>query len=386
MCDDESLRIYCVVMRAGTSKGIFFRENDLPKDPIQRDKIILSVFGSPDPRQINGLGGADVLTSKLAIIGPSDNPDADIDYTFGQVGINEPVVHYSGLCGNISSGVGSFAIEEGMVKAVEPVTKVRVHNTNTGQIFISEVPVSCGRPRIKGDYSIDGVPGTGARVNIDMAGTAGSTNGKLLPTGSVRNRISVEGSGEIDISIVDVPNPCIFVNARDVGLRGDENPAEFNKNCKILEVFEKIRATGAALIGFNESKEALAKDPRPFVAFVSAPRAYVNHLTAEKIPGESINLLSRAMMLLGSLRVMHQAYPGSITVATGAAAMIPGTVVNEVTRLEKEQRQLRIGHPAGIIEIEVSVEADRENTYRLARAVFGRTARRIMEGYVYVPR
>ena len=386
MYDGESLRIYCVVMRAGTSKGVFLHENDLPKDPVLRDKVILSIFGSPDRRQIDGLGGSDILTSKLAIIGPSLRPDADVDYTFGQVGISDPMVSYSGLCGNISSGVAPFAIEEGLVKAVEPVTKVRVHNTNTGQIFITEVPVSEGKPKVLGDYAIDGVPRPGAQINIDMAGTAGSTRGKLLPTGNVIDRINVEGLGEIDISIVDVANPCIFVNAQDVGLRGDETPAEFNKNYAVLDIFEKIRATGAGLMGFSTSKEALAKEPRPFVVFVSPPKTYQNHLTAEEISGDSVNLLARAMMLLGSTRVMHQAYPGSITVVTGAATLIPGTVANKVARLLKNQRLLRIGHPGGIIEVEVVVEAGKEERYKLTRAVYSRTARRIMDGYVYVPR
>ncbi|MBN2061016.1 MAG: 3-methylitaconate isomerase [Deltaproteobacteria bacterium] len=386
MIDIESSRIYCVIMRAGTSKGIFIHEKDLPKDPDARDKILLSIFGSPDPRQINGLGGADVLTSKLAIVGPALHPDADVDYTFGQVAINEPKVHYSGLCGNISSGVAPFAIEEGLVRAVEPVTKVRVYSTNTGQIFTSDVPVYHGKPRVTGDYSIDGVPGTGARINIDMSGTAGSIKGKLLPTGKVKDSLKLKGLGDIDISIVDVVNPCIFVKARDVGLTGDESPSEFNRNSEALDVFEKIRAIGAGLMGINNTKEVMEKDPRPFVSFVSPPKTYKSHLTGKKIPGYSVNLLARAMMLLGTTRVMHQAYPGSITVVTGAAAVIPGTVVNEVAGLKTKHQLIKIGHPAGIIEIEAAVEADKGNKYRLTRATYSRTARRIMDGYVYIPR
>jgi len=230
MNNEESIKIKCVLMRAGTSKGVFLHENDLPDDPILREKVILSIFGSPDPRQIDGLGGAEPLTSKVAIIGPSSRPDADVDYTFGQVEIIQPKVHFSGLCGNISSGVAPYAIEEGLVKAVEPVTVVRVHNVNSNNIFTSEVPVSGGKPKVLGDYTLDGVPGTGARINIDMVHTLGSVNGKLLPTGNITDRIKIRDQEDIIVSILDIPNPCIFVNARDVGLKGDETPDEFNKN------------------------------------------------------------------------------------------------------------------------------------------------------------
>ena len=166
-------------MRCGTSKGIFLNENDLPQDTALRDKVILSIFGSPDPRQIDGLGGAEMLTSKLALISASSRPDADVDFTFGQVEIAEPVIHYDGLCGNIASGVGTYAIEEGLVKAVEPVTKVRIFSRNTNQIYITEVPVKDGRPLVAGDYEIAGVPGKGAKIKVDMAGTVGSRTGKF---------------------------------------------------------------------------------------------------------------------------------------------------------------------------------------------------------------
>jgi len=160
MIHPESTQIYCVIMRCGTSKGIFLNENDLPQDPVLRDKVILSIFGSPDPRQIDGLGGADILTSKLALISAPSRPDADVDFSFGQVEINKPEIYYDGLCGNISSGVGTYAIEEGLVKAVEPVTKVRVHSKNTNQIYITEVPVKDGRPLVNGNYEVagDGCP------------------------------------------------------------------------------------------------------------------------------------------------------------------------------------------------------------------------------------
>ena len=185
----EQLRVPVVIMRGGTSKGIFIKENDLPKDQKERDAIILSIFGSPDVRQIDGLAGADPLTSKLAIIGPSTHPDADVDYTFGQVSINSPLVDYNGNCGNISSGVGHFAIDESLVNAEGPVTTVRIHNTNTGKILKAEVEVRDGHAAVAGDCSIAGVPGTSAPIWMDFAGTAGAATGKTLPTGTVKDTI-----------------------------------------------------------------------------------------------------------------------------------------------------------------------------------------------------
>jgi 2-methylaconitate cis-trans-isomerase PrpF len=183
----------CVIMRGGTSKAVFLRENDLPKDKALRDKIILSVFGSPDVRQIDGLGGADVLTSKLAIIGPSSRSDADVDYLFAQVGIDKPVVDYKGNCGNISSAVGPFAIDEGLVRANEPMTTVRINQVNTNRLIVAEVPVIKGKAAVEGELAIDGVPGTGAPITLDFSDTAGSVTGKLLPTGNVKDKITVRG-------------------------------------------------------------------------------------------------------------------------------------------------------------------------------------------------
>jgi len=380
MNNEESIKIKCVLMRAGTSKGVFLHENDLPDDPILREKVILSIFGSPDPRQIDGLGGAEPLTSKVAIIGPSSRPDADVDYTFGQVEIIQPKVHFSGLCGNISSGVAPYAIEEGLVKAVEPVTVVRVHNVNSNNIFTSEVPVSGGKPKVLGDYTLDGVPGTGARINIDMVHTLGSVNGKLLPTGNITDRIKIRDQEDIIVSILDIPNPCIFVNARDVGLKGDETPDEFNKNSDAIGLMEEIRAIVAEMLGFKNWRNQAAKDPNPFIAAVSSPKPYTNHLTSGTIRPDQVDFLSR-LLFLGAL---HQTYAGSISVVTGVAAIIPGSIVNQVARIEKGRNSIRIGHPGGIIEVEAEAEMSGNNEFHLKRAAYSRTARRIMDGYVYI--
>lgn len=383
MSFNEQERIYTVIMRSGTSKGIYLNENDLPQDKELRDKVILSIFGSPDPRQIDGLGGAEPLTSKLALVCPSKRTDADIDYTFGQVEINKPVIHYSGLCGNISAGVAPYAIEEGLVKAIEPVTTVRVYSTNNGQIFVTEVPVRNGKPKVTGDYAVDGVPGTSAKIDIDMSTTSGTVKGLLLPTGNVKDKIMVEGFGEIEVSVIDVVNPCIFVRASDIGLRGDESPAEFNKNAEVIAVLESIRAKVAEdILGFKDWSKAEVRDPNPFIAFVSPAKSYINHLTKEEVSARDVDLLSR-VLFLGS---MHQTHPGSISCVVGATSVIPGTIANEVSGFKEMAKTVRIGHPGGIIEVEAAVTEGDKEPYKLTRAVYSRTVRRLMDGYAYVPK
>src|SRR4030042_3770686 len=188
----QQRRIRCALMRGGTSRGLYVMRNELPRDPVLRDRVILAMYGSPDIRQIDGIGGADALTSKLAIIGPPTREDADVDYTFGQVSMTAPFVDYAGNCGNISSGVGPFAIDEGLVDAVEPLTVVRIHQTNTESIIVAEVPVSEGKAAAGGGYRIDGVPGTGAKIGLDFSDTAGAVTGRALPTGRAQGLVEVE--------------------------------------------------------------------------------------------------------------------------------------------------------------------------------------------------
>ena len=373
MNSKEVTPIRTAIYRGGTSKGIFLHENDLPQDPKIRDRVILAIFGSPDPRQIDGLGGAEVLTSKLAIVGPPSVPDADVDYTFGQVQIDTPYISYSGLCGNISSGVAPFAIEEGLVRAVEPVTRVRVYSKNTDQIFITEVPVKDGKVVSSGDYVVPGVPGTGAKLNIDMVGTVGSSGKGLLPTGNMKDKVYVEGLGEIEGSLVDVVNPCFFIRASDLGLRGDEaKSGDFSQGK--LEQLEEIRRQVFALL----DKPYNAKDAVPFLAFVSEPFDYKNMLTGDIIPAESCDFLSRVLFLGG----IHKTYPGSISCCTGAAAVIPGTVVNEVRC--GSGADINIGHPGGVVDV-IAEGGSRDGMPVINRICYGRTARRLMDGYCYVP-
>lgn len=372
----EITKIPCVIMRGGTSKGIYLKANHLPQDKKLRDEMILKIFGSPDIRQIDGLGGADPLTSKLAIIGPSTHPDADVDYTFGQISINTPYVDYSGNCGNISSGVGPFAIDEGFVKAVSPITLVRIHNTNTGKILLAEVPTEDGHAKVTGDCKIDGVPGTGAQIMMDFSGTAGAVTNKLLPTGNPLDTITTSG-GPLDISIVDVANPCVFIRAKDIGMTGRETPQEINGNAKLLKLLEEIRAQATVMIGMAPDVAiATAKSPAfPMIAFVAPAADYVDFTTGNIIAKDQVDFLSRMMFM----QVLHKTYPGTGTACTGAAAKIPGTIVHEAIPHIDSIQSIRIGHPAGVITIEADFKAG-----NLVRAAFSRTARRIMEGYVFV--
>ena len=317
-------KIPCVIMRAGTSKGIFLHEKDLPADKEERDQTLLKIFGSPDVRQIDGLGGADPLTSKVAIIAPSEKPGIDVNYTFGQVSITQPLIDYSGNCGNISSGVGPFAIDEGLVEAVEPITTVRIYNTNTGKVLVAEVPVKDGKAMVDGDYSIDGVPGTGAKIMMDFAGTAGAVTGKILPTGKPKDIFDIPGLCKIEVSIVDVANPVVFVKASALGLTGIETPAEIDSNKEMLDLLECIRAKAAVRIGMAKSEEeATQKSPAfPMLAFVSPAQDYRDYTTGKMIRKQDVDLVSRLMFM----QVMHKTYAGTGTTCTGAAAKIPGTM------------------------------------------------------------
>lgn len=373
----EQRRIPLVIIRGGTSKGIYIKANDLPSDPNERDALILRIFGSPDVRQIDGLAGADPLTSKLAIVGPSSSPDADVDYTFAQVSINERVVDYSGNCGNISAGVGPFAIDESLVKAVEPVTRVRIRNTNTDKMLYSEVQTKDGKARVKGDCAIAGVPGTGAPVLMDFAATAGAATGKVLPTGHVVDVLETS-RGPIEVSIVDVANPCVFVRAKDVHMMGTETPAEIDGNKELLDLLEEIRSKCCAMIGMAKSpEEATKKSPAfPMVAFVTEAQDYVDFTSGNTIKKDEVDFVSRLMFM----QVLHKTYAGTATACTGAAAKIKGTIVNQVIPHIDCIDTIRIGHPAGVIPVVAEVQGA-----EVKKAALVRTARRLMEGYALVP-
>ena len=375
-------KIPCVIQRGGTSKGVYLHERDLPKDPELRNKVILAIFGSPDIRQIDGLGGADPLTSKCAIIGPPERLDADINYTMAQVDITKPILDFKGNCGNISSGVGPFAIDEGLVSVKEPETVVHIYNTNTKKILKAFVQTEQGKSKYTGDYAIDGVPGTSSKILLDYSETEGAATGKLLPTGNPTDVLSIPTIGKIEISIVDAGNPMCFIKPEVLNLSGTEGPLD-PKVIEALDKIEVIRGTAAKIIGFvDDPAKARTESPAgPMLAIVSEPRDYISFTDAMRVKADEIDFVSRSFFM----QEMHKTYPGTGTVCTGAAAMIKGTLVHRVCSSRAHQtKTVLIGHPSGTISIEVEVEKTADG-FHLKKAAFSRTSRRIMEGFVYVP-
>ena len=380
MREDE--RIKAAIIRGGTSKGVYLMANDLPKDPRIRDEVILNIFGSPDVRQINGLGGADPLTSKLAIIKPSTREDADIDYTFGYVGIDSAYVDYSGNCGNISSGVGPFAVDEGLVPAVEPMTKVKIYNTNTKKVIEAEVPVKNGRSVSEGDYVINGVPGTGAKILLNFLDSGGSKTGKLLPTGKTTNEIIIKDGRRLTVSIVDAATPAIFVRAVDLGFAGTELPNDAKK-IELLEVMEEIRCIGAEMIGLAKSRDTATEETPavPKVVLVADSSDYKT-IDGQVILSNKIDLVARTK----ALAVMHKAFAVTGGICTATAALIKGTVVNDVIGQQAvESGTVRIGHPSGVLDFSIELIQRSDGEIHLEKAAVARTSRRIMDGYVYIP-
>jgi 2-methylaconitate cis-trans-isomerase PrpF len=370
----------CTIMRGGTSKAVFFLENDVPEKIEARQKFILAAFGSPDKRQIDGLGGADPLTSKCAVIGPATVNGADINYSFYQVGINSATVE-PGLCGNISSAVAAFAIDKGLVRAVEPITPVKIYNTYLKRIITVEQKTRQGKPVYEGDYQIDGVPGSGAKVTLDLKNAAGGATGSLLPTGHVQDKVKIDGIGEIALSIVDFASPYAFIKASDIGLKGTELPSEVDSNPELLERLETIRGTAAEMAGMipdrKRSRELSASNP--ILMFISPAVDYFT-FTGNKINGKDISFVSRAMFM----QIMHKTYPGAAAFCTGVAAKMEGTVVNEfMTKTSLEKKSVIIGHPGGTMEVEAEVEKA-GNGFEINSARLSRTARKIMDGYVYI--
>jgi len=377
-------RIPAVIMRGGTSRAVFFHRHHLPADPELRDRVILTVFGGGDPygRQIDGLGGAVSTTSKAAIISPPSVPDADVDYTFGQVSVTTPLVDYGGNCGNISSAVGPFAIEEGLVRATDPVTTVRIWQVNTQKRIIAHVPTSGGLPEVEGDYAIDGVPGTGAMIILEFHDPGGSMTGRLLPTGNPADVLEVEGVGRLTVSLVDAANPVVFVNPQDLGLDGLEMPERVDGDHALLAKIEAIRAHAAVRMGLARTvAEATARSPGvPKLAFAAPPASYTS-TRGSPVDGAAVDVVGRIM----SMGRLHRSYALTGAICTAAAAQVEGTLVHAVARRGPAgERTLRIGHPAGIIEVGALV-VRRDGEWHVEKVVTRRTARRLMEGMALVP-
>ena len=384
--DFNNMAIPCHIIRGGTSKGIFFQENLLPPPGPVRDAVILRAFGSPDARQIDGLGGANSLTSKVAIMGVSARPDADVDYTFGQVSFVRPIIDWKGNCGNISAAAALYAVDMGLVKAEEPFTRVRIYNTNTRKIILATVPVKDGQTCTTGDYVISGVPGSGAKITLDFQAPAGSVTGKLLPTGNVVDEVDLGARGCFQVSMVDAGNPVVFLKAEQLGLTGSELPTQVETMPETLALIEEIRSIMAERAGMvSDRREATAKSPAiPKIGFVSPPQDYVNP-DGILIHKEQMDLTAR----LCSMQKMHRAYMVTGAVCTGAAAQIAGSVVWQmIPEQARNSGVLNIGQPYGIMDVDIHLghvpEQGYDETYISSIGV-GRTARRILSGQVFLP-
>jgi len=370
-------------MRGGTTKGLFFHANHLPSDPGARDAVLLAAYGSPDPnrRQINGVGGAVSTTSKVAIISPSASPDYDVVYNFGQVSIDRPLVDFKGNCGNISSAVGPFAVDEGLIAATEPVTRVRIHQINTDKLIVAEVPVKDGRFDEAGDYEIAGVPGSGSKIILRFSDPGGSLTGKLFPTGNVKDNLDVPEMGNIKLTIIDAANPVVFVQAAVLDLEGTEIE-KIDSDENIKGQLERIRCTAAVEIGLAETIQEATQQSQavPKIACVSAPKPYQT-LGGKTVKIAEVDLVAR-MMSMGTL---HKSFAVSGAVATAGAARIPGTVVHDLMSPEAGKKEImRLGHPGGIIEVGAVVN-ETKGDFNYKEAILGRTARRLMEGNVLIP-
>lgn len=349
--------IPATVMRGGTSKGLYFLSSDLPAAGAERDRLLLAAMGSPDERQIDGMGGAHPLTSKVAIVSPSDRPDADIDYLFLQIRVDRPMVSDVQNCGNLLSGVGPFAIEKGLVKAGDGVTEVRIHMLNSGGIAIAQIQTPGGVVTYEGDASIDGVPGRAAPVLIDFADVAGSNCGSLLPTGNERDEID-----GVTVTCIDNGMPVVILGAEAFGLAGDESPAALEANASLKASIEAIRLRAGLLMNLGD----VANKTVPKMTLVSPPRAGGTICTRTFIP----HRVHQAIGVLGAASV-------------AAACCIPGSTAHAVAA-ESCAGRLYIEHPSGRFAVEIDIGED-DGAFRVRRSALLRTARKLMDGAVYVP-
>jgi len=382
----ETVPVPCSILRGGTSRGVFFHAPDLPSDREAIARILTNVMGSPDARQINGLGGATPQTSKVAIISKSDHPDADVDYLFAQVDITSDLVDWGGNCGNISSAVGPYAINAGLVPANADgsITTVRINNVNTGKIIEAQVPVVGGRAAIEGDTYIAGVPSPGARIDLDFLAPAGAVTGKMLPTGQLKNVMELRDGREIEVSVVDAANPTVFVDAAALGLTGLELPSEIEASPELLAVVEEIRGTVAVWMGLTTSADLAPKQTPglPKIGFMTAPTPYLTS-AGEKIATEECDLVVRMF----SIRSPHKACQITAGIAVAVGTLLPGTVAADLAQLPLDgsgKTRVRLGHPSGVLELAVHHLGG--DPAAVSRVSVVRTARALMDGVVHVPR
>lgn len=368
------------ILRGGTSKGVYILETDLPANKEEWEPILLRLMGSPDKKQIDGLGGSQSVTSKVAIIKKSDRDDADVDYTFAQVSVDKPLVSYKGNCGNISSGVGPFAIEKGLIEAKGEITPVRIYNTNTDKIIVADVVTKDGQVVYAGDFYIAGVPGTASPIKLKFVEPAGTLGKGLLPTGNAVDILEVPGYGNVEVSIVDAANPLVFVKAKDLGLSGAELPEDLNADAQKLDLLEAVRGLAAVKLGLIEdyTRSAWETPGIPKMTFVAEPAAYTTAEGKELVAGD-VDLLSRMM----SMQKTHPSYAMTGAMCTAAAAVVPGSVVNQVLSPNADTQFIRIGHPSGVLECGVDYE-ENGTCPRIFDAFGFRTANLLLDGIAHL--
>jgi probable AcnD-accessory protein PrpF len=389
MAHPPQIRIPATYMRGGTSKGVFFRLQDLPEAARvpgpARDALLLRVIGSPDPygKHTDGMGGATSSTSKTVILSPSDRPDHDVEYLFGQVSIDKPFVDWSGNCGNLSSAVGSFAISAGLIDRdrvpENGIATVRIWQANIGKTIIAHVPITDGEVQETGDFELDGVTFPAAEVQIEFLDPADSEGGSMFPTGNLVDELEVPGIGTLKATMINAGIPTIFVNADAIGYAGTELQEAINADERALAMFEIIRAHGAVRMGLiGDVSEAAGRQHTPKVAFVAPPADYTAS-SGKAIEASEIDLNARAL----SMGKLHHAMMGTAAVAIGTAAAIPGTLVN-LAAGGGQRQAVCFGHPSGTLR--VGAEAKQvDGEWVVTKAIMSRSARVLMEGWVRVP-
>ena len=383
----KQLRIPAVYMRGGTSKGVFFLAHDLPTDPTVRDRLLLRVIGSPDRygKHTDGMGGATSSTSKVVILSKSARDGCDIDYRFGQVAIDAPVIDWSGNCGNLSAAVGPFALSAGLVEGpADGLATVRIWQANIDKVIVNHVPMRDGEVQELGDFELDGVAFPAAEVRVEFLDPAadeeGGEGGAMFPTGNRIDRLEVPGVGTFEATLINAGNPTIFVDAANLGLTGTELQGDINGDKALLQRAEAVRARGAVAMGLAATaEEATAKRPHtPKLAFVATPQPYTAS-DGKRIEPGSIDLLARIF----SMGVLHHAMTGTGAVAIAAAAAIPGTIVSRLAPAGGDGR-IRFGHPSGTLAVGAEARED-AGQWKVAKVIMSRSARRLMEGWVRVP-
>ncbi len=376
----SQIALPAVFMRGGTSKGLFFHRRDLPAERAEWDALFLAALGSPDPhgRQLDGMGGGISSLSKVVVVSPSARPGVDVDYLFGQVAVGQALVDYRSNCGNLTAAVGHFAVDEGLVQAADGEAVLTLHNENLDQRIEARFPVAGGRAAVAGETVLDGVAGRGAPIALSFLEPGGAVTGRLLPTGRARDALEVPGTGAIEATLIDAATAVVVVRAADLGLAGIEPPAAIEGDAALGARLEGIRRAAAAAMGLAPETASVPK-----VGFV-APPADAETLSGARLAADAVDLSARVI----SMGRAHRALPLTAALALAAAARIPGTLAVEAARPADPgaaaDAPVRLGHPSG--RAAVGVELAAADPPRLARLTVTRTARRLMEGRVLVPR